>query len=193
MIAFENAALGYPGKTVFANLNWTLPHRGTIALMGPSGGGKTTLLRALAGLLPPLSGRVEGLGNKKIAVLFQEDRLLPWLTAEKNAALAGGLAGARHWLAQMEIDAPGQYPREMSGGMQRRAALARAMNYGGDLLLLDEPFKGLDETLRARIAGRIRNQAPLIVLAIHDPREAELMGAEIIRLEDIKSGRTPSL
>ena len=126
MIAFENAALGYPGKTVFANLNWTLPHRGTIALMGPSGGGKTTLLRALAGLLPPLSGRVEGLENKKIAVLFQEDRLLPWLTAEKNAALAGGLAGARHWLAQMEIDAPGQYPREMSGGMQRRAALARA-------------------------------------------------------------------
>ena len=67
------------------------------------------------------------------------------------------------------------------------------MNYGGDLLLLDEPFKGLDETLRARIAGRIRNQAPLIVLSIHDPREAELMGAEIIRLEDIKSGGTPSL
>lgn len=187
MIAFENAALGYPGKTVFARLNWHLPQRGAIALMGPSGGGKTTLLRALAGLLPPLSGKLAGLENKKIAVLFQEDRLLPWLTAEKNVALAGGMAGARHWLAQMEIDAPGQYPREMSGGMQRRTALARAMNYGGDLLLLDEPFKGLDEALRERIAGRIRNQAPLTVLSIHDPREAELMGAEIVPLETLES------
>ena len=73
----------------------------------------------------------------------------------------------------------------MSGGMQRRVALARAMAFGGDVLLLDEPFKGLDEALRERIAGRIRNRFPLTVLSVHDREEAELMGAMVIQLDEL--------
>ena len=185
MIQLTNATAGYPGKTVLRNVTLSLPEQGAVALMAPSGFGKTTLLRVLAGLLKPESGTISGLENKKIAFLFQEDRLLPWQNAEKNVSIVSSAEKARFWLQAMEIDDPTQYPHEMSGGMQRRVALARAMAFGGDLLLLDEPFKGLDEALRARIAARIKDQFPLTVLSIHDQEEAELMGASILRLDQL--------
>ena len=184
MIRLTNVTAGYPGKTVLRELSFSLPERGAVAAMAPSGFGKTTLLRVLAGLLKPSSGTVSGLENKKIAFLFQEDRLLPWQNAEKNVSIVSDPVKARFWLNAMEIDDPMQYPHEMSGGMQRRVALARAMAFGGDLLL-DEPFKGLDEALRARIAARVKDQIPLTVLSIHDQEEAELMGASILRLDQI--------
>ena len=183
MIECSHVAAGYPGKRVFDDLNLTLPDRGAVALMAPSGFGKTTVLRLLAGLLEPEKGKVTGLENKKISFLFQEDRLLPWLTALDNVRIVSDEDTARQWLSRMEIEEAGQYPREMSGGMQRRLALARAMAYGGDVLLLDEPFKGLDEALRERIAGRIRGQAALTILSIHDQTEAQLMDADILRLD----------
>ena len=185
MISLTNVTAGYPGKTVLRNVTLALPERGAVALMAPSGYGKTTLLRVLAGLIKPQSGAVSGLENKKIAFLFQEDRLLPWLTAEKNVSIVSDSEKARFWLHEMEIEDPGLYPHAMSGGMQRRAALARALAFGGDVLLLDEPFKGLDEALRARIAARIKDQFPLTVLSVHDPQEAALMGAQILRLDQI--------
>ena len=183
MIRLTNVTAGYPGKTVLRNLSLSLPETGAVALMAPSGYGKTTLLRVLAGLLKPESGTISGLENKKIAFLFQEDRLLPWLTAEKNVSIVSDAEKAHFWLQAMEIDNPGQYPHEMSGGMQRRAALARALAFGGDILLLDEPFKGLDEALRERIVARIRDQFPLTVLSVHDQQEAALMSAQILRLD----------
>lgn len=189
MIALRQATLGYPGKAVLSGLDLTLPECGSVALMAPSGFGKTTLLRTLAGLTPLLSGQITGLSGRKTAFLFQEDRLLPWLTARQNAALAGSADAADAWLAKMEIEQPDQFPREMSGGMQRRVALARALTLGGDMLLLDEPFKGLDEALRGRIAARIRNAAPLIILSVHDEAEAALMHAAILRLDEITGGR----
>ena len=185
MIQLTNVTAGYPGKTVLRNVTLSLPDQGAVAIMAPSGFGKTTLLRVLAGLIKPQSGRIAGLENKKTAFLFQEDRLLPWLTAEKNVSIVSDSEKARFWLREMEIDEPAQYPHEMSGGMQRRVALARAMAFGGDVLLLDEPFKGLDEALRARIASRVKGQFPLIVLSIHDQEEAELMGASILRLDQM--------
>lgn len=185
MIRLSNVTAGYPGKTVLKDLSLSLPEQGAVAWMAPSGFGKTTLLKVLAGLIRPASGTVSGLENKKIAFLFQEDRLLPWLTAEKNVEIVSDQEKARFWLHEMEIDDPGQYPREMSGGMQRRVSLARAMAFGGDVLLLDEPFKGLDEALRARIAARVRNRFPLTVLSVHDQKEAALMGAQILRLDEL--------
>ena len=185
MICFEKVCFSYPGKEIFKDLSLEFPDQGTIALMGPSGMGKTTLLRLLAGLEKPASGQIKGSGQKKISFLFQEDRLLPWLTAKKNVALAADEEKAAYWLSQMEIENAAQSPLEMSGGMQRRVALARAMAYEGDILLLDEPFKGLDESLRARIAGRIREKAALTVLSIHDRTEAALMGAEIWELNEV--------
>ncbi len=190
MIRLTNVTAGYPGKAVLRNLSLSLPEQGAVAIMAPSGFGKTTLLRLLAGLLKPQSGTVSGLENKKIAFLFQEDRLLPWLDVEKNVEIVSDREKARFWLNEMEITDSGQFPYEMSGGMQRRAALARAMAYGGDVLLLDEPFKGLDEALRSRIAARVRGQMPLTVLSVHDQEEAALMDAEILQLDKI-TGRNP--
>ena len=174
---------GYPGKTIFQDLCLQLPDAGAVALMGPSGFGKTTLLRLIGGLLRPESGEITGIQGKKISFLFQEDRLLPWATAEKNVALVSDEEKARYWLSRMEIENAAQYPAQMSGGMQRRVALARAMAFGGDILILDEPFKGLDEALRERIAGLIRDVFPLTILSVHDKAEAELMGAAIIQLD----------
>ncbi len=188
MIILNRVSVGYPEKKVLENLSLTFPDTGAVALMAPSGYGKTTLLRVLAGLIKPEAGEITGLENKKISFLFQEDRLLPWLTAEKNVELVSNAEQAKYWLNQMEIPNGNQLPREMSGGMQRRAALARAMAFGGDVLLLDEPFKGLDEALRDRIAGRIRDVFPLTVLAVHDPEEAALMGAQILRLDTGRNG-----
>ena len=185
MIRFEKVCFSYPGKEIFRDLSLEFPQTGAIALMGPSGLGKTTLLRLLAGLQKPMTGKIIGTEQMKIAFLFQEDRLLPWLTAEKNVALASNEEKAAYWLREVEIENAAQYPREMSGGMQRRVALARAMAYEGDILLLDEPFKGLDETLRARIAHRIQGKAPLTVLSIHDRAEAALMDAEIWELDKL--------
>ena len=189
MIIFQDVTIGYPGKVVLEHVHFSLPDKAKIALMGPSGFGKSTLLKTLAGLIPPLSGKVTGLEERKVAFLFQEDRLLPWLSAGKNVEMVADRDAAFQWLERMEIHNPNQMPGTMSGGMQRRVALARALAYRGDLLLLDEPFKGLDAALRERIAERIRDQAPLILLSIHDRKEAELMGAQVMEMEAL--GKKP--
>ena len=183
MIQLSGISAGYGDKEVIHGLTLSLPEEGAVALMAPSGYGKTTLLRVLAGLNPLWAGSITGWENRKISFLFQEDRLLPWCSALQNVALVSDEKKARQWLADMEIENPALLPREMSGGMQRRVALARAMAFGGDALLLDEPFKGLDEALRARVASRIRGRFPLTVLSVHDGAEAEMMGAQIVRLE----------
>ena len=184
MITLQHVSAGYPGKEVLHRVNLSLPEKGAVAIMAPSGYGKTTLLRVLAGLIQPSAGEITGLQGKKISFLFQEDRLLPWLTAEKNVEIVSDVETARQWLREMEISEIQQYPQAMSGGMQRRVALARAMAFGGDVLLLDEPFKGLDEALRERIASRIRGVFPLTILSVHDAEEAALMGASIWRLDE---------
>ena len=187
MIRLSHVCVQYPDITVFDDLSLNLPDSGAVALMAPSGYGKTTLLRVLAELKSIDGGEISGLENKKLSFLFQEDRLLPWVSAQKNVELVSDPEKAKHWLSQMEIQDGSQLPREMSGGMQRRVALARAMAFGGDVLLLDEPFKGLDEALRERIAGRIKGKFPLILLSVHDAQEAELIGARIVRLDELPS------
>ena len=181
MIRLRHVSAGYPEKEVLRDISLTLPETGAAAVMAPSGYGKTTLLRVLAGLIRISAGEISGLEGRKIAFLFQEDRLLPWLTAEKNVEIVSDGDTARRWLRAMEIEDISQRPHDMSGGMQRRVALARCMAFGGDMLLLDEPFKGLDADLRKRIADRIKEKAPLMILAVHDAEEAALMGAQIIR------------
>ena len=103
MIGFDTVTFAWEGNTVFDRASFTLPDSGCFALMGKSGSGKTTLIRLLAGLIRPDEGKVIGTENRKIAVLFQEDRLLPWRSALRNVSLDGHDQSARELLQKMEM------------------------------------------------------------------------------------------
>lgn len=186
MLKLTSITRRYGEKTVLQQLTHTFPQRGVVALMGDSGCGKTTLMRLICGLDTPDEGEIVNT-YAKTSVAFQEPRLLPWLTARQNllAVLprdAGSAARAEEQLRAVELaDAADRYPYELSGGMQKRLSLARALAYGGDLLLLDEPFSALDQALRARIAPLIRaaNPSGLTLVVTHDPTDAELLGAAL--------------
>ena len=175
-------------KTVFDGLNIESDSR-NICLMGPSGCGKTTLLHILAGILNPDSGSVSDFPDST-SIMFQEDRLLPWLNAYENVALvkSGKLPRWKgqddepaQLLKKLDID-PAMDIGSMSGGMKRRVALARALAFESKALLLDEPFKGMDEDLMQRAAQLIRSRDKITVVSTHSEAEAEALGAEIIRL-----------
>ncbi|MBO4424655.1 MAG: ABC transporter ATP-binding protein, partial [Spirochaetales bacterium] len=157
-----------------------------ICLMGPSGCGKTTLLRILAGLLKPESGTITGLPENR-SIMFQEDRLLPHLNARENVELVLDGTDEEKFrtsisiLKQLGID-PEMDINTMSGGMKRRVALARALAFNSDALLLDEPFKGLDQDLMESCACIIRQTGKPAVVSTHSEAEAQALGAEIIHL-----------
>ncbi|MBQ8716383.1 MAG: ATP-binding cassette domain-containing protein, partial [Clostridia bacterium] len=169
------------------NLAFTCPDKGCFALMGPSGCGKTTLLHLLSGLSKPDSGAITST-HGQIAMSFQEPRLLPWLNCEDNIKLVlskrqDAAEMTAKWLAAFELsDAARQLPGELSGGMKQRLSLARALAYGGDLFLFDEPFSALDPELKSRIAPIIKEATKhaLVILVTHDPEDAELLDATIL-------------
>ena len=174
MIKLQDITLRYGDKLVLNRFSLTLSARGLTALSGPSGCGKTTLLRVMAGLAKPESGTVSGVTPARTAFLFQEDRLLPWRTAEQqitDVLPRSGRGEAGRWLAFAELAGEGDaYPAALSGGMARRLALARCAALGGELLLLDEPFAGVDPKRTARIMSRLRALNVPAVLATHQPQ-----------------------
>lgn len=174
MIKLENITVRYGEKLVLDRFSLEIPPEGLTALSGPSGCGKTTLLRVLAGLARPGSGTVSGADPAKTAFLFQEDRLLPWRTAEQHITdvLPRSRRGeAGRWLDFAELAGEGgAYPAALSGGMARRLALARCAALGGELFLLDEPFAGVDPDRAARMLDRLRGLGAPVVLATHQPQ-----------------------
>ena len=189
MLTLENLSKSYHGRAILSSLSYRFPAKGQVLLMAPSGAGKTTLLRLICGLEKPDGGKVT-LDCKRLSVAFQEPRLAPWLTVLENVMLVlpGGTDSkktARQYLAALELEAAAnQYPAALSGGMKNRVSLARALAFGGDLLLLDEPFAGLDESLKARIAPTIRaaNRGGLTITVSHNKDDAALLGANILTL-----------
>ena len=188
-IVLDRVDFAYGAVPVLLGVSLTLPDAGVIGLSGPSGCGKTTLLRLLAGLERPSQGRILGLEGKRVSMVFQENRLLPWMTVTDNLLTVLDHAGEAerrevHWL--LEAVGLGEnredYPAALSGGRKRRAAIARAVLYGGDLLLLDEPFTGLDPALRQSLISLLldRYRDKLIVLVTHLQDESALMGAQVI-------------
>lgn len=170
-IKINNISKSYGEKKVLRNLTLEI-HTGTITVLrGASGCGKTTLLKILAGLEKQDSGTVELSG--KISMVFQENRLLPWLTALENVAAVSNKRTASKYLDLVGLgDNEDKFPEELSGGMCRRLAIARALSYGGDILILDEPFTGLDSELKTKISDLFK-VFPTVILSTHDDYDAK--------------------
>lgn len=180
MIRLRDVSLHYGKKAVLDHFSLELPAEGATCLLGPSGCGKTTLLRLLGGLIQPQSGKLEGLPTRP-GFLFQEDRLLPTLDILGNIMAVTTEKNARHWLEQVGLGKEAHaLPGELSGGMRRRAALARALAYDCDLLLLDEPFTGLNPELVEAMSRLCRARGLPILAVTHTLRDAELLGARTL-------------
>ncbi|HEX2530718.1 MAG TPA: ABC transporter ATP-binding protein [Burkholderiaceae bacterium] len=176
----------YALKNVLQDIRLTLDAGRLLALVGPSGCGKTTLLHLCAGLLAPQHGAIENTFVRP-AVMFQQPRLLPWKTVRDNIALGLRAAGVGstecRWRAQetacavgLDDLALGQFPHTLSGGMQSRAALARALVLEPDLLLMDEPFSALDIGLKGQMHRLLLEQQArrgvAVLMITHDLMEA---------------------
>jgi ABC-type nitrate/sulfonate/bicarbonate transport system ATPase subunit len=175
------------GKTVVLHdFNLELPETGIIGFFGPSGCGKTTLFSLLAGLENPDAGCITN-RPKTVSYVFQEDRLLPWCTVLENVRIG---AGVTEELAVRVLEQVGlkkalhQYPEELSGGMGRRVAFARALAFSACVLLMDEPFSNIDQGNKEKLYELIkkRKKEQLIGIISHDKDELYKLCDEVIEL-----------
>lgn len=192
MIALRAASYSYPGYSVLKDWTGEFPEGGSYALLGPSGCGKTTLLKIIAGLLPLDSGEREV--NISSSILFQEPRLIPQRTLIKNLELplkrdfekGDRLQMIRTMLSSVGLEEwENHYPHQLSGGMQQRAAMARAFLYPSELLLMDEPYRGLDLPMKQKLIQLLRRMlqdSPRTLIAVTHQVEEALLLAEEIRL-----------
>ena len=184
----KNLSLNYGEKEVLRDFSLSIPLSGITALQGPSGCGKTTLLRAIAGLEPLRSGRFDGISPRETAFLFQENRLFPWRTVLQHLTDVMPRPDenrARRLLSLVELDEEEhRYPRELSGGMGRRLALARALALESKLLLLDEPFAGVDPERAQRIILRLKQEGRTAIMVSHEEKLVNL-AAQVIQLDGI--------
>ncbi|WP_283607453.1 ABC transporter ATP-binding protein [Faecalispora anaeroviscerum] len=177
---------------VLQNLTAEFSEQSITVILGRSGCGKTTLLRILAGFEPWNSGEVVTPAKEKIGMVFQEPRLMPWLTVWKNITF--GVPKERLDAASVDrlISMTGltgfekAYPSQLSGGMQQRAALARALAYDPELILMDEPFAALDhftrESMQKELIQIFSQQKKSIIFVTHSVDEALLIGQKILVL-----------
>jgi len=181
--AFELAGGGE--RVVFDHFSLHIEDGAIVALVGPSGCGKSSLLRIVAGLDRKFSGAVKTPPGR-LGMVFQEPRLLPWRNVVDNLRLAA--SALADLLAAFELDGHGgDFPGQLSLGLARRVALARAFAVDPDLVLLDEPFASLDRALhtrlRALLALRIGAKKMTALIATHDLDDALLLADEVIFLE----------
>lgn len=205
MLTLEAVSLTRDGFTLTADLAIEAP--GLVAVIGPSGGGKSTFLSVIAGFDLPDRGRVlwqgrdlgpEAPGKRPVAVLFQDNNLFPHLDILSNVALGAGarlkaspetLARAREALSRVGLTGfEERRPGALSGGQQSRAALARVLLTDRPVVLMDEAFSALGPALRAEMLALVRELLPaaLILMVTHDPEDARRWADRTIFVEDGK-------
>ena len=188
MLRADNVTLSYGAEPVLEGASLSLAPGQFVSLVGPSGSGKSSLLRAVMGLQDISAGTIEtgGLDANEIGILFQDDALLPWRSAIENVALGLRLQGADErtareqagiWLERLGLKGlEARYPRELSGGQRKRVALAQVLARKPKLLLMDEPFASLDAIVRARVTQDVVNLVEGenigVLLVTHDLEEA---------------------
>ena len=184
MLTIRGICKSFEGRSVLKNVSFDFPEAAVTALRGPSGCGKTTLVNIILGLLAPDEGEVLLPASARTAAVFQEDRLIEHFSAARNVRLTAPASVTdeqiRSALSELGLAQEGEKRvSEFSGGMRRRVAVIRAALFQPQLLLLDEPFKGLDEEMRARTAAFLRRNCAqaTTILVTHDETEAALMGA----------------
>lgn len=178
----------YGDITALPPVTARFPAEETTVLLGPSGCGKTTLFRLLMGLERPTAGSISGV-PENISAVFQENRLLPEFSALTNIRLVtGNRVGEEDILSLLRSLGLGDWAhkpvKELSGGMGRRVAIARALLHPAELVLMDEPFKGLDTETRERVMALVQRccRARTLLLITHDPAEAVFFGGQMLRL-----------
>jgi len=185
----------FHGKQVLDDLGLDIAPGQFVALLGESGSGKTTLLRALAGLDVEARSSGTAVAHGNVSVLFQDSRLLPWLTVLDNLTLGLDAQAARPAAVQLlrEVglaDKAAAWPASLSGGQKQRAALARSLLREPHVLLADEPFGALDALTRLRMQGLLRRMVervrPTVILVTHDVDESLLLADRILVLRDGK-------
>ena len=185
MLTIRGICKSFEGRSVLKNVSFDFPEAAVTALRGPSGCGKTTLVNIILGLLAPDEGEVLLPASARTAAVFQEDRLIEHFSAARNVRLTAPSSvpdeQIHSALSELGLAQEGEKRvSEFSGGMRRRVAVIRAALFQPQLLLLDEPFKGLDEEMRARTASFLRRNCAqaTTILVTHDETEAALMGAK---------------
>ena len=188
-IALRGVRKAYGEQVVLDGLDLDLPRGAVTALMGPNGSGKTTIGRLVLGLTRPDAGTVAGLEGLRVVATFQEDRLCEQLTAAANVRLVLDRAHAPDAEAALrdaglDDDALAKPVRELSGGQRRRVAIVRALVAPADVVVLDEPFKGLDTAARERLIALVgaRCAGRTVLLITHDVAEATALGATVVTL-----------
>lgn len=192
MLKITDLSFSFDKKNVLEDFSLELKKGEILAVMGPSGCGKTTLLGLIAGLLKPQKGEIVN-SFEKIAYVFQEPRLFPWLTVKENlfAVLDEKEEDAQKVISEtLELvglaDSLDKYPNELSGGMKSRVSLARALVYGGDLFLFDEPFAALDEELRYVLAAKIKDylvtRGASAIFVTHNRDDAQQIADRILTI-----------
>lgn len=197
MIRLENISVSFEGQEVLSRLSCSFEEGQIHAISGASGVGKTTLLNVIAGLITPSEGRVI-CDAERIGYIFQEPRLFPWMTALENVScVCGDTEKARYYLELLLPDACDKLPAELSGGMKQRVSIARALAYEPTLLLLDEPFKGLDDESKKHTVDVVLEyiKGRTAIMVSHDRDELSLAsrvyiagGAPVTALNEVKSG-----
>lgn len=188
MIEIKNISFSFGNNKIISDLSLEIKEGKTYCIMGKSGVGKTTLLKLIAGLLKSDNGEILGTEQLKKSFIFQENRLLPWLSVYENMKyVTGDESKITEALNDTSLlSEKNKMPDELSGGMARRAAIARATAVNGDIFFIDEPLYGLDvktsQGILELIKNTVKNKTALIIT--HSPEEAFFLADKIIFIND---------